>query len=71
MVKESLPRRSGESSDKVVCIAMAQGSAGGQGLGCPPQPSIEFSEGVLGMEPVKAAGGRISWMYSAFSTDPG
>lgn len=65
-----MPRRSGQSRDKVFCIAMAPGSAGGQGLSSLPQPSIKFSGRVVGMEPRKAAGGRISWMYSAFYIDP-
>lgn len=71
MVKKSLPRgsgQSGQSSDAVVCIAMAPGSAGRRG------PSsltpLGFSGRGVGTEPLKAAGGRISWMYSAFYIEP-
>lgn len=51
MLKESLPRRSGQWNDKVICIAMAPGSAGGRGLGSLPQHSLEFSGRVVRTEP--------------------
>lgn len=51
MLKESLPRRSGQWSDKAVCIAMAPGSAGGWGLSSLPQHSLEFSGRVVRTEP--------------------
>lgn len=73
MVKKSLPKgsgQSGQSSDTVVCIAMAPGSAGGRGPGSLPQPFIEFSGRGVGTEPIKAVGGRISWMFSAFNIEP-
>lgn len=59
MLMRQFPQRSGPSSDKVICIAMAPDSAGGTGAGL---SALAFY-GILndsGDGALETAGGRIS-----------